>query len=300
MGRTLRLAVGLLATLIFPTACSKSKAAQGADAAPAPLLAASTASALSTDALTILHRFEGEIDAVVKEAKSPDPLSIALRVKNDRLRVNLPEKLARRAGPMGGAPNYVIFDAPAKSLSLVSDAQKQVMVFDLDKNAEALKGLGGAPSASTPAGTPKAPAAKLTKTGRVESVAGISCEDWDVTTDHREASLCVAEQGVSWLRLPLTGIPTERLWMTELLDGKHFPLRFVGYAKDGSTEEARVEVTKLDKKTLPASDFETPPGYQVIDLAQMLQGLRGLPGAGVQGGGQRGAGTGMAQKPSMH
>jgi hypothetical protein len=76
----------------------------------------------------------------------------------------------------------------------------------------------------------------------------------------------------------MTGIPTEHLWAVELLDGKHFPLRFVGYGNDGKTEESRVEVTKIDKKSLPDSEFTYPPTYKVIDLGQMLAGLGAMPG----------------------
>ena len=61
--------------------------------------------------------------------------------------------------------------------------------------------------------------------------------------------------------------------MAELLDGKHFPLRFVGYGPDGKKETGRVEVTKVDKKTLPATDFTYPPTYAVIDIEQMFRGL---------------------------
>jgi hypothetical protein len=107
-------------------------------------------------------------------------------------------------------------------------------------------------------------------------VAGYRCEDWEVASDHREATLCVAEQGVSWLQFPLTGVPTERLWMAELLDGKHFPLRAVSFAKDGTTEESRVEVTRIEKKSLAPSQFEPPASYRVIDLAQMM-GLANAP-----------------------
>ena len=100
----------------------------------------------------------------------------------------------------------------------------------------------------------------------------------------RKGTVCVAEEGFSWLSLPmaaLNGVPTEHMWMAELLDGKHFPLRFVGYGPDGVKETGRVEVTKIDKKTLPASDFEVPPTYAVIDIGQMFRGpgaMGGMPG----------------------
>ena len=73
------------------------------------------------------------------------------------------------------------------------------------------------------------PKTTLTKTGKFDTVAGYKCENWDVASDHRQGTVCVAQEGVSWFHIPMTGIPTEHVWMAELLDGKHFPLRFIGY-----------------------------------------------------------------------
>jgi hypothetical protein len=106
-------------------------------------------------------------------------------------------------------------------------------------------------------------------------VAGYTCEEWEVATDHREGSVCIADQGASWFRLPIPGIPTEYAWMSEVFDGKHFPLRFIGYEKNG-TESGRIEVTKMEKKALDATLFDIPAGYKVVDLEQMMQGIPGM------------------------
>src|SRR6185312_3753901 len=112
------------------------------------------------------------------------------------------------------------------------DSSKQVIVVDLDKVGQDFKGMAP-PHGGGPAGGGAAPPAnppKVTKTGKFDTVAGYKCENWDVASDHREATACVAQDGFSWLNIPmsaLNGVPTEHLWMGELLDGKHFPLRFV-------------------------------------------------------------------------
>ena len=111
-------------------------------------------------------------------------------------------------------------------------------------------------------------------------------------SDHREGTVCVAQEGASWFSIPMTGIPTEHLWAVELLDGKHFPLRFVGFDKDGTTENNRIEVTKIDKHSLPDSEFTYPPTYKVVDLGQMLAGLGALPG-GMPAGAMPGMPGGM-------
>jgi hypothetical protein len=225
--------------------------------------------------LAFLNGFEGEIDAFARGKQQPQT-PITAFVKGGKLRFDIPESVGQGSpASMLGPKAYAIFDSGAKKLYVVSDMQKQVIVIDLNKSGEQLKGVGGPHQPG--GGGAQQPQVKLTKTGKYDTVAGYKCENWDVTSDHREGTVCVAHEGVSWFSVPMTGIPTERLWMAELLDGKHFPLRFVGYDKDGNTEESRVEVTKIDKRSLPASQFEYPPTYRVVDLAQMMAGFGAIP-----------------------
>jgi hypothetical protein len=118
----------------------------------------------------------------------------------------------------------------------------------------------------------------VTKTGKTDKVAGYSCEIWLFESgdpaEKSKAEVCIAAQGASWFHIPMTGIPAEYSFMSEIVDGNHFPLRFIGYDAAG-TETARAEVTKIDKKTLDASMFVPPATYQQMDLGAMLGG--GMP-----------------------
>ena len=275
---------------LFALACSRNKTSTdgsgpAGSGAPAGELAAA---ANLASPLSVLNGFEGQIDLVFKESapKAEDPVPLTLLVKGDKLRVDVPEKFARAGGPLFGTKPYAILDPTAKKLSIVSDEQKQAVVIDLEKSGEQLKNMRP-PQRPMPGGAappPKAPP-KLTETGKYDTVAGERCENWDITDDHRDATVCIADHGASFLHIPLTGIPTEQLWMTQLLDGRHFPLRLISYAKDGATENSRVEVTHIDKKSPPASAFEYPPSYRVMDLAQMLGGLMSFPPGGRPFGG---------------
>ncbi len=273
-------------------ACNRSKAGPADGTNPASSAApgsseAVTAMAALPSAMSILNGFEGEIDVVLKEnAPGATPLPLALLVKSDKLRADIPEKFASFLG--GKA--YAILDSAAQKLSVVSDVQKRVIVIDLQKSGEQLKNMHG-PERTLPHGgaPPVKPTTRLTETGKFDTVAGQKCENWDVTGDHRDATVCVAQQGGSVLHIPLTGVPTERLWMAELLDGNHFPLRMIAYAKDGTSEASRVEVTQIDKKSLPASAFEYPATYAVTDLAQMFKGMMGFQPAGPAFAGPSGA-----------
>jgi hypothetical protein len=244
----------------------------GGDAGPA-----------ATASLAFLTGFEGEIDGFVKDEKTSggQQTPIAVMIKNAKIRFEVPEALAKSApaNPLGDK-GYVIVDTTAKKLFFVSDAKKEAIELDINSAGKAMQGAHPTPGPHGAA--PQAPPTKVTKTGKTETVAGYTCEDWDIASDHKEGTVCMASDGPSWLSLPTTGIPSDQAWMLDLLDGKHFPLRYVVYGKDGATEESRVEVTKIDKKPQQDSEFQVPAGYKTIDLEKMLSGF-GIPGGGMPG-----------------
>lgn len=226
--------------------------------------------------LPSLDAFQGEIDLTAKENK-PDavPTPFAILVKGSKVRFDLPDMAARAALQMVGPKPYVVLDTPAKKLSVVSDERRQALVIDLDK-ADALRSIPGASGPHRPGVAPPKNPAHVTQTGKFDTVAGRKCEEWDVATDRRESTICVAEEDASFLHLPSTGLPGERQWLVQVFDGRHFPLRMVTYRKDGVTEESRVEVTGIEKKELSPGAFEYPATYHVTDMAQMVQGLMGM------------------------
>jgi hypothetical protein len=237
---------------------------------------AAPAAAASNDDLPDLTSFEGEIDISAKAKTSPTPVSFNLLVKNDVVRVDIPtDQFPPEASKFtGGGKVWALLRPAEKKLTAVLDAKKEAIEIDLDQATEKAKAFrGGGPGQDTPSPPPP----KVTKTGKKELVAGFSCEDWDiVNADRSKASVCVAEKGASWFHLPLTGIPTEHAWALELMDGKHFPLKGTAFEKDGS-ESAHVEVTKLDKRTLDAVQFQVPHGYKTVSLDEMMKGLMGPP-----------------------
>jgi hypothetical protein len=252
-------------------ACNRSQPPPPAAAIDAGAPAVATASAAPSAAVAFIT-FEGEIDVTAHEAKSKEPpVDLALQIKNGKIRGDIPDKLSRQgASPFG--QGYFIIDPMAKKVMIVNDPRRQAFVFDLGKNADALKNLGGPPRPGAP---PKVPPT-ISKTGRFDTLAGYKCEDWDITAEKRTATLCVADQDAPWLHLTGVEMPGEMHWVGELLDGRHLPLRFIGFDKDGTTEEGRVEVTKIEPKKLSVEDFEVPAGYQTMDLQKMMQGMAGM------------------------
>ncbi|HMJ54341.1 MAG TPA: DUF4412 domain-containing protein [Polyangiaceae bacterium] len=287
MGYTVRMgphwirACAFVAVVVSLSHCSKKQSPAGAGSGEG-----TSAPAAGGLGLGFLNGFEGEIGIAVKDAtKGSKPVPpLALMVKDSKLRIELPAEMTATSGMPG--KGYAVLDTPEKKLYAVLEDKKQVVVIDLDRAGEHIKAFGSGvePGEREPRKEgPSRPPPKVTKTGRKDTVAGYSCEIWDIVPETGEKlSACVANEGASWFRLPLTGIPTEHAWALELLDGKHFPLRGIAYDKAGA-EKARFEVTKIDKKTLAATLFDIPQGYKVVDLQQMFMALGAMGGAPMLG-----------------
>ena len=280
-----------LSAVVALAACKGSNSSS-ADAAPAgsgsasgPAASPPPADTSAASTVLPLSGFEGEIDLVIKGKTSPNPVPLNLLVKNDTVRVDLPSELleGKAAQLTGGGKVYALLKTPQKKLFAVLDAKKEAVEVDLDQAGEQMKAMHGArPGAAPPTAPPPEPP-KVTKTGKKETIAGLTCEDWEIkNADKSKMDICVSDKvGVSFFHLPISGIPTEHAWALELVDGNHIPLKGVFFEKDGS-EGGRVEVTKLDKHTVDATLMDVPAGYQTLTMQQMIAGMMG--GAGVPPG----------------
>jgi hypothetical protein len=282
MGPYLTRTVVVLLVVVSLGGCGKKKSPDGTSGEGTPAAAAGGLG------LAFLNSFEGEIGILFKDAaKATKPVPpLSLMIKDSKLRIEFPPDMAASSGI--GGKGYAVLNTPEKKLYAVLEDKKQVVLIDLDKAGEHLKtfGSGMEPGAKDPRErkeAPSRPPPKVTKTGQKDTVAGYACEIWDIVPDTGERmSVCVANEGASWFRLPLTGIPTEHAWALELLDGKHFPLRGVAYDKAG-TEKSRIEVTKLEKKAVAATLFDIPQGYKVVDLQQMFMAMGAMGNSPMMG-----------------
>ncbi len=272
--------------LVGFSSCNKSKSSDST----APN---GTSPQASSAAASLLEAFEGEIGILIKpgpqshETKAIGPLNI--QVKSGKVRIDAPSEVEHLKG-LGHA--YVVIAAPEKKIFAVLEDKKQIISLELDKLGERLKQMK--PPTPTPhQAQAQAPAEKppqIVKSTRADTVAGHTCYDWDIITEKGKASLCVAERGVPWLSMPIQNLPVEHAWLGQLLDGRHFPLRFVAY--ENGKESGRLEVTKLEQKSLPAQLFEAPAGYRTVELEQAIQEfmMAGMGAAGMRPAGAAGPG----------
>ena len=171
------------------------------------------------------------------------PTTMTIKAKGDKLRLELPTPDGKIAS--------ALYLPRENRMVVLYDAQKSAMDMDL--------GAPGAPQPNTNAQT-----SAVDKTGKKETIAGVSCEDW-VIKDPAGArtETCVAE-GLPYLDLDsLRHGGAGSAWKAEMRAKKTFPLRSVERDKDGK-ELSRAEVTAIKKGKLDDSLFEVPAGYSVV------------------------------------
>lgn len=217
--------------------------------------------------------FEGTLSVRFDPKTGEQPLELDLTLKRDNVRLELPSSLTGSGGKAWG-----VFRAGDKKGFLAIAASKQVYLLDLEAAGDDLK--KAVPTGRGLPGLPRAPRGEsnVKRTGQKATVAGIPCEDWELHHEGKRALVCVAEENASWLKLPSKALPDDLAFASELLDGKHFPLRVIAY--EGARETSRTEVTKLQQRPVADADFQVPEGFTTIDVQQMLKlGALGGPAA---------------------
>ena len=110
----------------------------------------------------------------------------------------------------------------------------------------------------------------VTKLGK-DSVAGLPCENVRVKEDQgkQEIEACVSKEFLSgdWLRAMQRG-GRGGDWMKALKDSgiEGYPVRMAMTMKDQPGVKTTMEITKVDRRSVPASMFVVPPGYKETSM----------------------------------
>jgi hypothetical protein len=110
-----------------------------------------------------------------------------------------------------------------------------------------------------------------------DRVAGLSCENVKVTEEGKksELDLCMTREIASgeWLR----ALQRQRrglggAWVAALNEAgiEGFPVRMVMKESENGPVTMKMETTKVERKSLPASLFEIPPGYKETSLLGVM------------------------------
>lgn len=104
-----------------------------------------------------------------------------------------------------------------------------------------------------------------------DSVAGLPCENVRVSEEKgkQEIEACVSKEFLSgeWLRAMNRG-GRGGDWMKALKDAglEGYPVRMVMTMKDQPGVKTTMEITKIDRRSVPASMFVVPPGYKETSM----------------------------------
>jgi hypothetical protein len=184
--------------------------------------------------------FEGAITMHIHSSLQDSDLVV--KTKNGKMRFEA-----------GGS--YMLFDPAANTVTMVNDQTKTYSQIDFARP--------GAPKANTSPDT-----AQISKSGKHETIAGIDCEDWTVHDQGKRSEVCVA-QGIAFFDMgSLKSGHAAGGLAKELRDKKLFPLRDVEYDASGK-ELTRMEVTKVEKKSLDDDELSVPKGYAKATLPGM-------------------------------
>lgn len=242
---------------------------------PAFLLACAL---LAPSALTAAD-FEGSVHMQLSSGKKSDGVQdMDYRLKGNLVRIDM--QLKDKSGKPDGAAPGIIMDSVKQEVIILMPEEKMYMVSSLKEaaaQADAGKRSGG-----------KTPEVTMVKTGETEKILGYNCEKYIMKSDKLITNMWLTGElgGFMSLGSGASGMGGRRAgqqaqaWEKALAGKNLFPMRVVGASLDGK-ENFRMEVTAVEKKSMPASDFTVPAGWEKLDMGSMGSMMKGMiPGLG--------------------
>ena len=214
---------------------------------------------LLADAVSFAANFEGTVRFKIESGKDK-PMEMSYGLKNGLVRIDLQSK-------DGQAP-AIIMDAAKQEMTVLMAEEKMYLVQALPKP----KG------ADTPAASANV---TLEKTGVTETIAGYVGEKYLIKSKDFTGEMWLTDQLGAFMGMgepegPFGGKKSSGgSWEAALAGKNMFPLRVVNTTAKGKSA-FRMEVTSIDKASLPDSLFRAPADWQKFDMGGMMRGL--LPG----------------------
>lgn len=144
-------------------------------------------------------------------------------------------------------------------LYMLNEAAKSYSIWDLSKSRE---DMTNAPRETY----------TVKKLGK-DTVAGLSCQNALLTSSEgNEIEACVSRDFAAssdWIAAMNRGDRASGSWIRSLKSAgiEGFPVRWSMRSKGSKDATMTMEMTRVEKKSLPASLFEVPAGYKQTDMA---------------------------------
>ncbi len=241
---------------------------------PALLLAC----ALVVPAALTAATFEGKVTMQMSSGQKAGAQDMTYSIKDDLVRIDMQikDKSGKSAGGMGG----MIMDAKKQEMIMLMPQQQMYMVHSLAAPT-------GQPGAAHE-GADKVPEYSLDKTGETETILGYKCEKFVMKTDKSSTAMWLTSELGGFMGSGSGGMggfggrrgsgsQQAQAWEKALAGKNMFPMRVVGSSPDGK-ESFRMEVTAVEKQSLPASDFQVPAGWRKFEMPNMEEMMKSMGG----------------------
>jgi len=208
--------------------------------------------------------FEGKVEM---KAKAPDmamlgvdSMSMNMAIKGAKVRMDMKAAGAGAQEGLAAMMNMsVIINTDKKEAAMLNSAKKTALVMPIkDKTEEA--------GSSKFDGDFKA-------TGKTDTILGYKVEEYVSTSESGSYTEMWLSKDLGAFRAMQQQGQKQKGWEKFLADNNFFPMKLVEYSSKGGKVVSEMEVTKVEKGSVPDSTFEIPADYKKMDLGDMLKGL---------------------------
>ena len=196
--------------------------------------------------------------------------NMKVEIKGDRQVTIM--SLPADAGPMAGMEMRAIYDQKARTVTTLLPVPSMMAQMPALANAKGIKNVADLSGLEADSLHDDATIKKL---GTSEKVAGIDCDDYEITSG-KEAPMraCIASTLGRFLYPRSTGGMGRRssppAWVRAFGNRPVFPVKV--WSTDG--KGVAMEVTSVQRGSVPESEFQVPEGY--VDMSALMRGRGGL------------------------
>ncbi|HKK45156.1 MAG TPA: DUF4412 domain-containing protein [Balneolaceae bacterium] len=197
----------------------------------------------------VAQNFEGVIYYQVPEMANQGMGEMPYMIKGSKARMEFGQ---------GNQKSAMLFLPSESKIVMIIEAMKGYMSMDYNNEIDA-------DDASQDHTT-------VTKTGEMKTIAGRSCEVWNITSDKDNMEVCMAK-GLGNFMIPQNPMSRQNTpaWAQEIMDSKAMPLEVLEINGDGS-KTIQMKASRIEEKTLSPELFEIPKGYN--DMSAMLKQMQ--------------------------
>ncbi len=212
--------------------------------------------------------FEGRVEMkMYTYGKRPTEMPMVYSIKGTKMRTDT--TIADKKGKTQTFGSILNWET--QEMLMLMDEQKMYMVVSLKEAAEkAAKQSGDAGKF------------EFKPTGRKEVIAGVEAEEWAGISEGKRVEVWVTKTMGKFMMGNSGGNPMAggkaktAAWEQFMQKNDFFTLRTIVRPKEGAPEEMKMEVQKIEKKSLPDSLFVPPADYQKFAMPSMGDMMKGM------------------------